>query len=124
MNNSASITIPDTSLDLASMRYLNESAIKEHALQCSVKFRGNRFTRVGEDFTEEVKADVEAVVRELRTKANASVAPHEVLSPDVDFLTGALMDKLRPILNQLVGRIIQSKVQRQPSCGKTLGRTR
>ncbi len=119
MNNVAS-----ESVDLASMRYLNERAIRDHALKCSVVCRGNRFTRVGEDFIEEVKADVEAFIRDLRLKSLTDVTPHAALPPEGIFLTGALLEKLEPILNQTVARIIQSKVQRQPSCGKTLGRTR
>lgn len=110
-------------LDLASLRYLNESAIKQHALRCSARCRNNKFTRVGQDFIDEVKADVEAFVRELRTAANREVSPHQMIDPDEDFLTGALLEKLKPILNKTVARIIQSKVQRQTT-GKTLSATR
>lgn len=110
-------------LDLASMRYLNESAIKQHALRCSARCRNNKFTRVGQDFIDEVKADVEAFVRDLRNSANKDVQPHPMIEPDEDFLTGALVEKLKPILNKTVARIIQSKVQRQ-TVGKTLGATR
>lgn len=110
-------------LDLASMRYLNESAIKQHALTCAARFRP-KFTRVGQDFVDEVKADVEAFVRDLRNNANREMALHGApLVANEDFLTGALLEKLKPILNQTVARIIQSKVQRQTT-GKTLGATR
>lgn len=109
-------------LDLASMRYLNESAIKQHALTCAAKYRP-KFTRVGQDFIDEVKADVEAFVRSLRTDAEREVAPHSCLEPVEDFLTGALIEKLRPILNKQVARTIQSKVWRQTT-GKTLTSTR
>lgn len=109
-------------LDLASLRYLNESAIKQHALTCAARCRP-KFTRVGQDFIDEVKADVEAFVRDLRTAANREVAPHQCIEPNEDFLTGALLEKLKPILNRTVARIIQSKVQRQ-TVGKTLGATR
>lgn len=110
-------------LDLASLRYLNESAIKQHALRCSARCRNNKFTRVGQDFIDEVKADVEAFIRDLRTSANRDVQPHPMVEPDEDFLTGALLEKLKPILNKTVARIIQSKVQRQTT-GKTLSATR
>ena len=55
-------------LDLSSGRFLNETAIRDHALRCSARFKCNRFTRVGQDFLDEVQADVEAMVRELRNK--------------------------------------------------------
>jgi hypothetical protein len=109
-------------LDIASGRYLNESAIKEHALECSKKFRTGKFTRCGTDFIDEVKADVESVIRELRNKH--AVKLHEPLETELVFTTGALCDKIQPELNAMVRRIIQNKVQAQPSCGCTLGRTR
>lgn len=118
----ATITIPDESLDLASMRYLNESAVRDHALLCSAKFRANRFTRVGEDFIDELKADLESVIRHLNVDCKTVL--NDPLTPDVEFVTGALLKKMEPVLNKLIGRLIQNKVQRQPSTGKTLGRTR
>lgn len=110
-------------LDFSSLRYLNESAIREHALRCSAKFRAGRFTRVGEDFLDEVKADVERLVRELRGRFPTF---HEALEPDANTscVTGLLCDKLARELNRTVCRLIQNKVMKQPSCGKTLGRTR
>jgi len=112
----------DAPLDISSGRYLNESAIRSHALCCSARFRANKFTRVGEDFVEEVKADVEAVLRELRAKAKPQM--NEALESQEVFVTGLLQERASEILNGLVARIVQNKVQRQPSCGKTLGRTR
>ena len=109
-------------LDLSSGRYLNEAAIRLHALRCSAQFRANRFTRVGNDFIDEVKADVEAVLRDLRTSQGTHGAP---ALPHEAYLTSGVLDsKLEDIFNDLIGRIIQNKVARQPSCGKTLGRTR
>lgn len=113
---------PDTGLDLASLRYLNESAIKQHALTCAARFRP-KFTRVGQPFIDEVKADVEAFIRDLRNAANRDLPLHPTLDPNEDFLTGALLEKLKPVLNKTVARIIQSKVQRQTT-GVTLTSTR
>ncbi len=112
----------DAPIDFATLRYLNESAIRSHALRCSARFKANRFTRVGEDFLDEVKADVEAVLRELRSKAPTQM--FEPLATDELFVTGALQERAASVFNNLVARIIQNKVQRQPSCGKTLSRTR
>lgn len=131
MNNSAPVLpIPeraDNVIDLASMRYLNEKAIRDYALRCSARFRANKFTRVGEDFIDEVKADVEASVRAMKKDAPTSL--HEPLytasvEDPPSFATGALMQKVETEVNGLIARIIQNKVQRQPTVGKTLGRTR
>jgi hypothetical protein len=111
-------------IDLASGRFLNESAIRDHALRCSVKFKCNRFTRVGQDFLDEVSADVEAMVREIRNKFPTRV--FEPLEPgeNISCVTGNLCDKIGVEINRAICRLIQLKVQSQPSCGKTLGRTR
>jgi hypothetical protein len=111
-------------LDLSSGRFVNESAIKSHALRCSKQFRAGKFTRVGQDFLDEVKADVEASIRALRNQCtpamNAPLEPDE----NVCCITGALNDKVSVEWNRLICRIIQNKVQRQPTVGVTLSRTR
>jgi hypothetical protein len=114
----------DEPLDLSSGRFLNEAAVRGHALRCSARFRNNRFTRVGQDFLDEVKADVEAVIRALRSQAQTKL--FDPLEPDENTycVTGALCDKVGIEMNRLICRIIQNKVQRQPSVGKTLSRTR
>ena len=109
-------------IDIASQRFLNKSAIKSHALNCAANLRP-KFTRVGQEFIDEVEVDVESFIRGLRTESMKDVAAASVLEPVDDFLTGALVEKLKPILNRQVARIIQSKVWRQTT-GVTLGRTR
>ncbi len=109
-------------LDLATGRYLNESAIREHALECSKQFRAGKFTRVGTDFITEVQTDVECLIRNIRS--NNPVSLDAPLETELKFTTGALMDKIEPELNRLIGRIIQNKTKRQPSVGTTLKATR
>jgi hypothetical protein len=110
------------SLDISSGRYLSERAVRNHALRCSAQFRAGKFTRVGQDFLDEVKGDVEAVLRELRNKVPSYM--HDPLLRDETFITGLFDQRAASIFNDLIGRIIQNKVQRQPSCGMTLSRTR
>jgi hypothetical protein len=112
--------------DAFSTRDVNESAIKEYALKCSAKFRAGKFKRVGSEFMDEVKADVEAVVRSLRTKYTPPIhAPLYIAEGQCpSFATGNLMAKFEAEVNEAIARIIQSKVQVQPSCGQTLSRTR
>ena len=108
----------------ATLRFVNESAIREHALKCSKQFRAGKFTRVGEDFMDEVKAVVAAFVRDLRVLRNNTTVHEPLERGELQFATGALMDATQDALNQYIGRIIQNKVQKQPSCGCTLSRTR
>jgi hypothetical protein len=115
---------PEEPIDLSSGRFLNESAMRSHALRCSARFKGNRFTRVGQDFLDEVSADVEMLIRNIRNHSPTAVFPP--LEPDekTSCITGALCDKVATELNRLICRMIQQKTQRQPSCGKTLRATR
>ena len=119
---------------------LNQAAIKEFALRCSKTYRAGKFTRVGSDFTEEVEADIECLLREIRNKFSTlhpalgqgqtidapGIAPgHTVTTEDNVFIVkGAFMARLEQIVNQAICRLIQNKVQRQPTVGVTLGRTR
>jgi len=103
------------------MSDLNVAAVKRHGLACSKQHRNGKFTRVGQDFLDEVDADIEALVRELRNKYTTQV--HASLQTDENFVTPALLEKITRELNEAIGRLIQNKVQRQPSVGSTLGRT-
>lgn len=117
------INMPEEFIDLATLRLLNESAIHNHALACSKAYRAGKFTRVGEDFQNEVRADVEAFIRELRNKW-PTLHPVLPLTENTSCVTGALLDKVGAALNDAIARLIQNKVQRQPSCGCTLRATR
>lgn len=100
---------------------INITALKEHALRCSAKYRAGKFTRVGQDFIDEVLTDVECLVREIRGKYKTR---HEPLEPSGCFVKGALLEKIEAELDRAIGRKIQNKVQCQPTVGVTLGRTR
>lgn len=104
------------------MSDINQSALKKHALACSKAHRGGKFTRVGSEFLQEIDAEVEALIRDLRNQ-RFPVQLHEPLPTDEKFVTGALLEKVRDALNQAIGRIVQQRVQRQPSVGTTLSRT-
>lgn len=105
------------------MSDLNQSAIRKHALDCSAKTRGGKFTRVGQDFLDEVEAEVEALVREIRNKYPISGFHPEVIT-DEGFVTGPLLERIREPLNRAIARLIQNKIGKQPSVGCTAGRTR
>ncbi len=116
--------------DLASA--LNQAAIAEFALRCSKTYRAGKFTRVGQDFKDEVVADIECLLRDIRAKyptlhtalgQGRDIA--DMTGPDnVNIVKGSFVDHLETIVNQYICRIIQNKVQRQPTVGCTLGRTR
>lgn len=107
---------------MITLRLLNESGVHKHALACSKAFRNGRFERVGQDFQDEVRSDVEAFLRELRNKWPTSL--HEPLSEDSSCATGVLADKVMFEVENAIARLIQNKVQKQPSCGVTLRATR
>ena len=112
---------------------LNQAAMKEFALRCSKTYRAGKFTRVGADFMAEVETDVETMLRQLRTTAGNQIhpalgqgqtLPGTLENDDVQIVKGAFLEKVETIFNQTICRIIQNKVQRQPSVGCTLSRTR
>lgn len=105
------------------MSELNISATKKYALKCSAAKRAGKFTRVGGEFLAELEADVESVIRDLRN-SRFPIPEGEQVPTEENLVTGAMVEKLRDALNCAVARIIQAKVQRQPSVGSTLGRTR
>lgn len=113
--------ITQSTAPVASMRYLNVSAIKTHALKCSKEIRAGYFERVGQSFVEEVQAETERILREINGKYQPPI--HAVVAPEDgagNFVTGALVERAQEVLNACVHRIIQAKVQRHPSKGKTL----
>ena len=103
---------------IATLRILNESALRSFALKCSNEIRAGKFDRVGADFIEMVQADLESTIRRLRFEHPLAETP--VDQETLRFVTGALLEKLEPILNEMVARIIQRRVRRHPSLGKTL----
>ncbi len=99
-------------------RPLNSAHAKEHALKCS-KETHRRFERVSSSFLEEVREYMDGIVREIRTKHYPPI--HAVVEPESGgFVTGEFMKRLEREYNDLIGRVIQAKVQRHPSCGRTL----
>lgn len=106
------------------MSELNISAVKKFSLAVSAAKRNGKFTRVGSEFIAELEGEVEAIIRDLRNTRFPVPAEDQLTPENANFVTGAMVEKLREALNNAVARIIQSKVQRQPSVGATLGRTR
>lgn len=104
-------------------RIFNRSAVKEYSLECSRKNRAGKFTRVGEEFFSEIEADIEAMIREIKNKFPTLHAP-VVNEGDAQIVTGELMDVLKRELDAALHRLVQNKVQRQPSVGMTLRNTR
>jgi hypothetical protein len=113
----------ETTQEVATLRYLNESAVHAHALECSRRNRAGKFTRVSQDFQDEVRVDVEGIMRRIRNEYAVNHV-HPKIETDLTFVTYAMLEKIRDDLNAAIASLIQGKVQRQPSVGKTLGRTR
>lgn len=111
------ITTSDSGV--ASMRYLNITAIKQHALKCSQELRAGKFDRVSQSFIDDVQAEAERLIREVNAKFQPPV--HAVVDcGEAKFVTGAYVQRAQDILDAAVARIVQARVQRHPSVGKTL----
>jgi hypothetical protein len=109
---------------ISSLRVMNRKAVKEHALRCSAANRAGKFTRVGEDFINEVQADIEARIRQLANENMPSTCAIVPVDEAVNFVSGDSLAKLRQAFDGWVARLIQNKVQRHPSVGCTLQNTR
>lgn len=107
--------------ELTTIRLTNAAAIKNHALKCSKTLRAGAFDRVSQDFIDQITNGIDNAVREINAKWQPAI--HSVVAPDENkdsFVTGAFMSKVERILNEGVARLIQAKVQKHPSVGKTL----
>lgn len=98
---------------------INRSAVKAFALKVSKERRAGKFTRVGEDFLDQIEAEVEAVIRGISGLAqwDQFVKPDESLR---GLTTGAALDKVREKLEEKTILITHGKVMRHPSIGCTL----
>lgn len=113
--------------EVSNQRYLNVSAIKQHALKASDKIRGGKFERVGSEFITEVQIDVENLVRSIQIKYPSKVHADLVFAQVEDkprFVTGELLEKIQTVLDDAIARLIQRKVESHPGVGKTLQNTR
>lgn len=98
---------------------------RRFALLCSKTIKRGRFNRVSPDFIANVNAGVEKFRREIRQKYPNVTFPDilDVTDPDTAtpvFLTKHQRDAIIKEVEFMIGRLIQRKVERHPSCGKTL----
>jgi len=94
---------------------LKIASTKRHALLCSEKLRAGKFTRVGEDFLQQIEAALESTARVL-----GHAVTGEVLPTDEKFLTPEGERYVLDNVNTWIGKAIQKRVQAHPSLGKTL----
>lgn len=108
-------------MDILTDRMMNVKSVKAFALECSEKTRAGKFTRVGQEFLDEVETGLEVLVRTIN-----GLQPVEttVEAPeDMTFVSGQFMKKMQVAVNAAVARMIQTKVRRHPTVGKTLVNT-
>lgn len=106
--------------EVINQRYLNRSAVKAHALKCSVELRAGKFERVSDDFFVGIQAQLEGLVHTINGKFVSS--HHKDLPVDglVPYVSGEFMKRVRDALDRAVARAIQRAVESHPSVGKTL----
>ena len=94
---------------------INVSATKRHALLCSQKLRAGKFSRVGEDFIQQIEAALEGTARVL-----AHSVTTEILPTAEYFLTPAGERAVLDAVNAWIAKAVQKRVKAHPSLGKTL----
>lgn len=111
-------TTPSVSVNLAKPRF-NRAAIKRHALKVSREARLGKFTRVSEQFIDDVIANVESQIRSMRSRS--TISPLGQVDPDEgeNFLTGAGYLDLCEAFNICIARTIHCEVNKRRT-GKTL----
>lgn len=107
------------------MTATQHSRVRRFGLLCSKTVKNGRFNRMSPVFMDSVDAGVEKLRREIREKYKTVVFPdiadvtdNNVATPV--FLTKHQRDAIVKEVEFMIGRLIQRKVERQPSCGKTL----
>jgi hypothetical protein len=95
------------------MRHLNQTAIKEHALECSRRYRNGKFKRVSKEFINEVEGEVESIVRKLSTLGSKPQL-HESTGVDKGFATGDLINLVKPTSSS--ARSSATPQRDKPSC--------
>lgn len=102
------------------MRILNRTAIREHALLCSQKIKGGKFTRVSEGFLDDVEAALEGVARSVDRQFENVRDLHPDIPLQGSIVTGDFLRELRDRFDRAVARLIQRRVESAPTVGKTL----
>lgn len=98
---------------------------RKFALLCSGTIKNGRFNRVSPDFMNTVDAGVEKLRREIKEKYKSVTFPDICDTEDPHcstpvFLTKHERDAIIREIEYMIGRMIQRKVERMPSVGKTL----
>jgi hypothetical protein len=93
---------------------LNRASVKAYALAISEKFKGGKFTRVGEDFYERCETRLEAELRGL------AIAGSSAPACGLNFITKLARSKAEEKLDALARQIVYLEVIRHPSVGCTL----
>lgn len=101
---------------------MNNVAVKDYALKCSAEIKHGKFTRVGSDFLAEIQVEFEAIIRGIGGKITLNFP--EVTRDERPLLDLSDRTKLYDVFTRLLTRLIQQRVEGQPSCGQTLGRTK
>lgn len=99
------------------MNKTKPTLIKKQALVVSQSIRLGKFTRVSEDFLQQVEADVDAFLRATHAAVKTQDAP---IAPVAKLFTPEAEAVILAALNQKIAAIIQNRVRQHPSCGKTL----
>lgn len=96
----------------------NRAALRRHAIKVSNQIRGGKFTRVSEEFLNQIEASAESVIRKMRADVGSSVFG-QVEPGDENFLTGVGKEHLAEQFNIWIAREIHRQ-SNNVRTGKTL----
>ena len=109
------------------MSLLVQSRVHDLALKCSKRNRAGLFTRVSQPFIDDVEADLDNIIRRIYSVISEPLhpqvqpdAPEAEAGENVRLVSSEAVEKLRLAAEVAVRRLVQNRVQRTPSCGKTL----
>jgi hypothetical protein len=95
------------------------SRVRDYALACSKANRAGKFTRVSQEFLDDIEAEVDNLIRQIETKVREPLHPEP--TGVIEYLpTSNAAQRAHFRLDQAIRKIIRNKVQSTPSCGITL----
>jgi hypothetical protein len=102
---------------LSKLPVLKRALVKRHALACSQTFRRGKFTRVGQDFIDEVQGEFDSLLRQFVLPLTDDTPPPPA---PAGLLSREARAKVIESAELLAARLIERKVRRHPAMGKTL----
>jgi menaquinone-dependent protoporphyrinogen IX oxidase len=93
---------------------INRASVKRYALYVAASSRAHKFTRVSQEFINDVEARVESTIRRIGIAVTAPIQTKDKLT------TRLTVDKFKEVIEMHARAVVCEKVRIMPSAGKTL----